>query len=107
SREVRPVKLSAFVDELQDSLEAAHTAKQLGREPHLMAEELDQPARADADIVRNVSNRRSGMDVAKQSQSAFNRTMPLQWFESLLQQTALKHLELLPWRWRFQQPLTQ
>ena len=44
SREVHPIKISAFMNQLQYPLETADAAEQLGREPHLMAEELDKTA---------------------------------------------------------------
>src|ERR1051326_4398003 len=105
--ELHPIETCALVYQLQYALETADAAEQLGRESYVAAEQLNEPARTDADLVRNFRHEGSCMNVGEQGQRALNRAMPLQRPESLIQQTALKHQEFLLGSRSFQHALAE
>ena len=85
SRHIHPGKVCAGANLLQDLLKAADASKELWRKPNFVGKKLNEPARADADVIGKISHSRSSMNIAKKTKRAIDCAMPLKRLERLLQ----------------------
>ena len=60
-----PLHRPPFIGQPQRPLEPADTAKQLGRKPDFVAEDLYEPFRAEADLPSHIRNRARARQAAK------------------------------------------
>src|SRR6185312_1264555 len=106
-RHVYPGKICIGPNILQHLLKAPNSGKEFWRKSNFIREELDETARADANVIGKISHGWSGMNIAEEPERAIDRTMPFQRLERLFQQALFKHLKFLLRRLRFQQALPQ